>query len=450
MDAFLVTEPQYIKRVLMTDATTYEKGPEFRSQFLDLLGNGVLTSEGDLWKFHRGMTRPFLNKHRYSDLQLFYDHTETLINRLKDRMREGFPADWQDLAHRYTLDTATTFLFGHDFRSLAADLPCPPLHPSRELSSDGKRVHHFFHAFQQAQVQTARRLRYGRFWPLFEFWRNRVREHVNVIESFLEPVIESVVLREKHHPRSAECQDEETLLEYLTRLTDDQRLIKDQTMNLLIGARDTTASTLTSAVYVLTQRPDVCQRLRREVVDMVGHRVPSYDDLHKMKYLRAFINEVLRLYPPVPITIRASTRPTVWPAAGPTEKPVYIPAHTRIYVALLIMHRRKDLWGPDADEFDPDRWLDERLHKYFIPNPSIFLPFHAGPRICLGQQFAYNSLSFVLVRLLQSFSQFELVLYDDDASESSSRSGVEFQTHLTMFVKGALWIKMQEPVEDPI
>lgn len=117
-------------------------------------------------------------------------------------------------------------------------------------------------------MQTARRLRYGRLWPLFEFWRNRVQEHVNIIESFLEPVIESAVRREKHDARSAECQDEETLLEYLTRLTDgewavaisplqqhlthpaDQRLIKDQTMNLLIGARDTVTrppSNLTAA-----------------------------------------------------------------------------------------------------------------------------------------------------------------------------------------------------------
>ena len=58
----------------------------------------------------------------------------------------------------------------------------------------------------------------------------------------------------------------------------------------------------------------------------------------------------------------------------------------RITYPVLLMHRRTDLWGPDALEFDPDRFLDDRLHKYLIPNPFIFLPFNAGPRICLGQQ----------------------------------------------------------------
>ena len=87
------------------------------------------------------------------------------------------------------------------------------------------------------------------------------------------------------------------------------------------------------------------------------------------------------------------------------------------------MHQRKDYWGPDgkcdpphqdlaqkliiytpvAEEFDPDRFIDARLHKYLTPNPFIFLPFNAGPRICLGQQFAYNEMSFLIIRLLQNF-----------------------------------------------
>jgi hypothetical protein len=93
-----------------------------------------------------------------------------------------------------------------------------------------------------------------------------------------------------------------------------------------------------------------------------------------------------------------------------------------------MMHRRTDLWGPDgavksivtlavvlistftAHIFDPDRFLDSRLHTYLTPNPFIFLPFNAGPRICLGQQFAYNEVSYMLIRLLQSFDSVEIAL----------------------------------------
>lgn len=127
------------------------------------------------------------------------------------------------------------------------------------------------------------------------------------------------------------------------------------------------------------------------------------------------------------------------------------------------MHRRKDYWGPDgrfihllvlspstdalqsvAEEFDPDRFIDERLHKYLTPNPFIFLPFNAGPRICLGQQFAYNEMSFLIIRLLQNF---ETISLDTDSQTPDSRPPAEWagltgrkgvekfwpKAHLTLF-----------------
>lgn len=126
------------------------------------------------------------------------------------------------------------------------------------------------------------------------------------------------------------------------------------------------------------------------------------------------------------------------------------------------MHRRTDLWGPDGSylrillcskanalsalEFDPDRFLDERLHKYLTPNPFIFSPFNAGPRICLGQQFAYQEVSFFLVRLLQQFTNFRM---EPDVQPVESRPPAHWAasggrkareklvpgTHLTMYVK---------------
>lgn len=71
-----------------------------------------------------------------------------------------------------------------------------------------------------------------------------------------------------------------------------------------------------------------------------------------------------------------------------------------------------------AEEFDPDRFIDERLYKYLTPNPFIFLSFNAGPRICLGQQFAYNEMSFFLIRLLQDL---ESITLDMDAQDPESR-----------------------------
>lgn len=124
------------------------------------------------------------------------------------------------------------------------------------------------------------------------------------------------------------------------------------------------------------------------------------------------------------------------------------------------MHRREDLWGPDALVFDPDRFLDDRLKKYLLPNPFIFLPFNAGPRICLGQQFAYNEVSLFLIRLLQTFSG---INFAPDADPSSlpptcwatgeARRPIErvwLKAHLTLYANKGSWFRMEEAEDDAV
>jgi len=237
--------------------------------------------------------------------------------------------------------------------------------------------------------------------------------------------------------------------------TEDPTVLRDETMNIMIAGRDTTAGTLTFVIYLLAEHPEVMARLREEILSKVGPtRRPSYDDLRDMKYLRAVINETMRLFPAVPFNLRMTKSAAIWPSKT-GGKPFYIPPKTRTPYSVLLMHRRKDLWGPDALEFDPDRFLDERLHKYLTPNPFIFLPFNAGPRICLGQQFAYNEMSFFLVRFLQNFSSVSLApnaqppnsLPPPEWAGAEGRKGIEKifpRSHLTIYVAGGLWVNLQD------
>jgi len=223
-----------------------------------------------------------------------------------------------------------------------------------------------------------------------------------------------------------------------------------------VAGRDTTASLLTFCIYVLTERPDITKKLRQEILAKVGANArPTYKIISDMKYLRAFINEVLRLYPSVPFNARTTKVPVVLPPTS-GQPAYYIPAGVKCQFSVFLMHRREDLWGPTALDFDPDRFVDERLQKYLIPNPFIFLPFNAGPRICLGQQFAYNETSYFLIKFLQSFTDLQMAW--DVQPESSKppadwvpvpgttkgRDKVLQSSHLTMNVKGALWVRMKE------
>jgi len=211
---------------------------------------------------------------------------------------------------------------------------------------------------------------------------------------------------------------------------------------------------------MLIEHPNIIRRLREEIFSIAGPKArPTYDDIRDMRYLRAFLNEVLRLYPSVPMNQRTAVKPVVLAPSTGSDSPIYIPAGRRIMYSVFLMHRRTDLWGPDALTFDPDRFLDERLQKYLLKNPFIFTPFNAGPRICLGQQFAYNEASFFLIRLLQQFSSFSLAL---DAQPPDllppkewagmkgpqGRDRIRMASHLTMYVKGGLWVRMGEAGEN--
>ncbi|KAI9572477.1 cytochrome P450 [Boletus coccyginus] len=449
------TEPEYIKAILATQFTSYAKGPIFYDQFKSLLGTGVFNSDGDIW-----------NKDRISDFDIFEKHAQDAIHQMKIRLREGYPVDFQDVASRFTLDSATEFLFGKDVRSLSAGIVYPPSSP---LFNDPTFLHHpanrFVHAFTESQIATASRTNYGTSWRFAEFWQDQVEKHMQVCYEFVDPIVADTLAKKQQGQPGSDVNDGmgtvkegETLLEHLVHYTEDQKVLRDEALNIMIAGRDTTAATLTFAVYMLSQHPDVLARLREEIVAKVGlSGRPTHGDMRDMKYLRAFINGVQLAIvskafqtdleirgPPTISTCSYECQAHTWPALN-GGKSFYIPPNTM-----------KDLWGPDADLFDPDRFLDERLHKYLTPNPFIFLPFNAGPRICLGQQFAYHEASYFLVRLLQSFDAFSLDMDTQhlppaDWAQAKGRKALEMvvmRSHLTLYIKGGLWVKMKEV--DPV
>ncbi|KAF8055214.1 cytochrome P450 monooxygenase pc-1 [Lyophyllum atratum] len=464
-DMVFTSSPEHIKLILATDFNNYEKGKRIHNVMFSVLGSGVFNSDGDMWKFHRSMTRPFFTRDRISDFDLFDRHSNIAISLIKERMRSGHAIDFQDLMSRFTLDSATEFLFGNCVHSLTAGLPYP--HNATDIPPISTSPHangadEFASAFLEAQEVVSSRERYGWIWPLAEIWEDKTEKPMKIVNAYLDPIVQEAIKKKNAAPESAEekssahVEDGDSLLDHLVSLSSDPVVLKDETLNIMIAGRDTTAATLTYIMYFLSMYPAVNERLREEILANVGPtRRPDYDDIKDMKYLRAVINETLRLYPIVPFNSRQSVKATTWPSPDPTKEPIYVPAGTKSSYSVFVMHRRKDLWGPDAEEFDPDRFLDERHKKYLAKNSFIFLPFNAGPRICLGQQFAYNEMSFMIIRLLQQFSS---VILDEDARPPESRPPVHWaegvgrktiervypKTHLTMYAHGGLWVKMDE------
>lgn len=180
-------------------------------------------------------------------------------------------------------------------------------------------------------------------------------------------------------------------LHELASQTSDKVKIRDELLNILLAGRDTTAALLSNVWFELSKRPAILARLREDV-DALDGEIPSIEQLKNMKYLRAVLNESLRLYPIVPHNNRQALEDTFLPLGGGKDgaSPVFVPKGQIVEWSLYDMHRRRDLYGEDAHLFKPERWLDQKDRKGLRVGWE-FLPFNGGPRICIGRTFSRSA-----------------------------------------------------------
>jgi cytochrome P450 len=197
------------------------------------------------------------------------------------------------------------------------------------------------------------------------------------------------------------------------------------------------------------------RKLRDIIIDQFGtYDKPTEITFGKIKscqYLQHCNNEALRLYPVVPINGRFANKDTVLPRGGGMDgkSPIFIPKNTAVDYSVHVMHHRKDIWGPDAEDFNPERWDARRVGWEFLPvsatvsglfksppSPSTnFEQFNGGPRICIGQQFAITEASYVTIRLLQRFDKMDNLETDPVVRHNltltnCSANGVKVRAHV--------------------
>jgi cytochrome P450 len=185
-----------------------------------------------------------------------------------------------------------------------------------------------------------------------------------------------------------EAQDAETG----ERMTDAQ--LRDELMTLFIAGYETTANALTWAWYLLSQHPEVEQRARGEVAQVLGERAPGPEDIPRLRYLSQVLEESMRLYPPAWVMVRQAREEDVLDG-------IRIPADPRLIVAVspYVIHRQPRFW-PEPERFDPERFSPERA----ADRPKLaYLPFGAGQRHCIGSHFAMMEMVLVLAGVLRRF-----------------------------------------------
>ncbi|KAJ9645879.1 hypothetical protein H2199_002922 [Coniosporium tulheliwenetii] len=352
MPVIATIEPENVKTILSLKFKDFSLGP--REEMLGpLLGRGIFTTDGERWQHSRHMIRPNFARDQVADLQAFERHIKDLFKLLP---RDGSTVDLQDLFFRFTIDSATEFLFGQS---------------THTLREDGKTSGSMFaNAFNHAQHDVMMNIR---LQALRHFKRDpKAREAIKFCHDFVDQFVDQAVkYRETHDLEKAAPEEKYLFLHELARQTTDRRRLRDELLNVLLAGRDTTASLLSNMFWQLAKRPDVWEKLQAEVAELDG-QPPSYTQLRNMKYLKYCLN----------------------------ESPLFVKKGTLVMYNPWSMHRRKDFYGPDADEYRPERW--ETLRPGWE-----YLPFNGGPRICLGQQYALTEAGYVTTRILQEFKGIE-------------------------------------------
>ncbi|KAL3952501.1 hypothetical protein ACCO45_012444 [Purpureocillium lilacinum] len=355
-------EPEHIKTVLTSKFTQYGKGEFFHHIWSPFLGDSIFSTDGKLWQNSRALIRPMFTKERIRDLDIFERWSDVLVAKLPP---SGQTVDICDLFYRMTLDVTTDFLLGESVGALENPLSW--------------------------------------FVP-----KGKYKAGIKYIERFIEPFIEKTL-----HLTPAELEElsksdrDFTFLHNIALFSRDPKVIRDQIVAVLLAGRDTTAATLSWAMYELSRYPQIWHKLREQVLEHIGDsRSPTYQDLKNLTYLTHTLNETLRLYPAVPYNLRTCVEDSSLP--GQFGQPdIKTLEGDVVFYSTLCMQRRRDLYPPTSEKFaDPDIFSPERWENW-TPRPWQYVPFNGGPRICIGQNFALTEMAFMLVRILQKYERLE-------------------------------------------
>ncbi|XP_014550459.1 hypothetical protein COCVIDRAFT_43025 [Bipolaris victoriae FI3] len=387
--AYGTIEPANLETILSTRFNDFGIGPR-RYVTYEMFGNGIFTQEGTEWKHSRDVLRPQLQHKQYENLEVFQPAVDDLIDLIQGG--SGI-VDLQPLFFRLTLDTTTAFMFGESVRSLA--------------TPEAAQGNTFASSFNTAQQWVTKRFRLPDLYWLIN--GREFRRACHDVHRFADEIIDRNLSSER--PASGRS-GRYVFLDTVAKNTSNRNALRGQVINLLAAGRDTTACLLSWVFFLLVRHPRVMEKLRAEIASSYTKDSSlNRDVLRRMPYLNNVLRETLRLYPPVPVNVRSTTTTTVLPTGGGPDRksPVLIPKGTSVAFSVYAMHRRPDLYGMDAEQFRPERW-DEEMPMYNNPTNAKwgYLPFHGGPRICLGQDFALSEAAYVTVRLLKRFASIKL------------------------------------------
>ncbi|MEV4516545.1 cytochrome P450 [Dactylosporangium sp. NPDC049525] len=367
---YFFNHPEHAKHVLADNAGNYHKGIGL-VHARRALGDGLLTSEGDLWRKQRKVVQPAFQSRRIAlQAGVVAQEAAGLVKRLRGQIGAG-PVN--------VLDEMTTLTLGVLGRTLL----------DTDLGRHTSIGDSFAAVQDQAMFELASLSAVPTWIPLPRQLRfRRARRDLGRI-------VDQLVAG-----RRSQTSDRDDVLSRLIVSADAEpdpavgrQRLRDELVTLLLAGHETTASTLSWALYLIDQHPHVRQRLHDEAVEVLGDRLPVFEDLHQLRYTSMVLEEVMRLYPPVWILPRK--------AQAADEVGGYrVPAGADVLVCPYTLHRHPAFW-PEPERFDPSRFDPDRSAGAAERPRYAYIPFGAGPRFCVGNHLGMMEAAFVIALVMR-------------------------------------------------
>ena len=374
--AYLINEPEAVRSVLVTNARAFGKRTIQYSALSLVTGEGLLVADTDEWRRQRPLVQPAFH---HGTIARVVNEVGIAIDGLISRWEAVIDLDAGhapvvdvDEAMMHTaLDVVGRALFGAD------------------LSADADRLVEATLAGLDVVIARARVPISPPGWvptPANRRLRRSVRELDGAVRRM-------ITQRQMRTPTRGQPED---MLDLLLSSVDesgehlDASEIRDQVVTFIVAGHETVASALTWAWSLLADHPEAMRRLQAESDEVLGGRLPTWEDIPRLPWARAVLDEALRLYPPAWLITRRALQDVVLGGRA-------VPAGSILILSPYLVHRHPDLW-PAPESFDPQRFLTR-----IDPGRASFIPYGAGPRLCIGRDFATVEGTMILAALAGRF-----------------------------------------------
>ena len=371
----IVSNPDSLRSILLENNKNYRKSLAYDMLKL-LLGNGLLTSEGDFWKKQRRLIQPAFGKKKLEELtQVMVAETEKSVARLLKMADKNESTDLLAEMNALTLDIISKSMFSSGVEDKA-----------QIVADEITRLNNF----AVDKLNMAFPLPHWIPTPLHQKEKKSLATLDKVIFEIIDNRRKTKEQKDDLLSMLLDVQDEDTG----ERMSDQQ--LRDEVMTIFIAGNETSSNALTWTLYLLSQHPEIEKKLVAEIKERFTDKPITTASIMEFHYSKMILEESMRLYPPAWIVGRR-------PLEDVEIEGYNIPKDTNILMPVFSLHKNPNYWN-DPEKFDPERFKPETRNNI---DRFVYLPFGGGPRMCIGNHFALLEMQIALTKLYQNFS-FEL------------------------------------------